>query len=403
MRVVLSSNVPHYHYAARALERRGLLHRYITSIVPGRSRLLERVLTEHWRLKLEGRSVNGVPSSRIVSLMLPELTGRAARATKAVSKDHAIALQNVLYDVEARRHVERCDVFHWVSSVGLRSARKAKRLGALLVCDERAEFGDYQREILTREYRELGLPFRPPGLAWDAQLKAEYGLADYLVVGSEYAKDTFVDAGWETARVVVVPYGFEPALFSPAERRTDGRFVVLFCGQITPRKGVHHLVAAFRQLALPDAELQLVGPTDPALEQLVRDWMRVPSIRIVGEEPKVRLRERFAQATVLAMPSVADAQPLACLEAMACACPVIATTAMGTREIVRDGVDGYVIAPRDVDALSERLQRLHGDRSLAARLGDSAAARAREYTWDRYEERVLALYDYLGDRAGLTT
>jgi len=391
VKVVLSSNVPHYHYAAAALDGAGLLQRYITGIVP-LGRPSERLLPRYWREKLAGRRLPPLDRGRVTSLAVPELVQKVAALSHVTSRERSVWAQNELFDRLAERRVDGCDVFHHVSSIGLRSARRAKRNGAIVVCDERAEHPDHQRAVLVREYEELGLPFEPPGRLWDARVKAEYEASDYLVVGSGYARDTFVVAGYRPERIFVIPYGFEPALFGGAPATPDGVFRILFCGQVTPRKGVHHLVRAFRELSRADSELVLLGPIDPALRAQAERWSSEPGVRVVGEVPKVRLREWYTDASVLALPSVADAQPLVVFEAMACGLPVVATSAMGSREIVRDGVDGFVISPGDVETLRDRLARLASDREATARMGSFAQARIAEFTWDAYEQRLLDVY-----------
>jgi glycosyltransferase involved in cell wall biosynthesis len=395
MNVILSSNVPHYHYAAEALERDRRLRRYITGIVPD-GRVPARFLSAFRRAKLEGRRLPPLPRGRVVSLTVPELAQRAAAATRVVSRERSVQLQNALFDRLASRHVDRCDVFHFVSSIGLESARKAKRLGALVVCDERSEHPDVQSRVLEREYAELGLPYRPHVRIWEERVRAEYDLSDHLVVGSAYSKETYVESGWDSERVHVVPYGFEPELFSPGPQRDfEGPLRILFCGQLTPRKGVHHLVRAFEKLAVRGAELHLVGEVDPLLGRLVAEWSRLPGVHVLGGVPKVELPQHYRRASLLALPALADAQPLVCLEAMACGLPAIVTTAMGSREIVRDGIDGYVLAPRDVDALAERLAQLDAERTLLRSLAASARERALEFTWDAYEQRISELYGKL--------
>ncbi len=402
MKVVLSSNVWHYHHAADALEQAGWLERYVTTIVP-LGRQLERVIPAYWSDKLRARALPPGVREHTVSLTLPELTQKASLRAHLASKPTSVWLQNGLFDRLASRHVIACDVFHHVSSVGLHSARRARALGASIVVDERQEHPDQQHAAVARELAALGLPAdeRPP--RWQSTMKAEYEQADFIVVGSEYAKDSFVERGFDDERIHVVPYGFDPTVFSAPDAPTRSRFEILFCGLITPRKGVHHLVEAFRELRLEDAELVLVGPLDPLLAPLAAEWARIPGVRFVGEVPKLALPEHYGGASVLALPSVADAQPLACLEAMACGLPALVTTAMGSREVVRDGVDGFVVAPGDVEALKDRLARLHADSELLARMAAKARERVQDFTWDSYGLRLLEAYGRMFADQGTST
>jgi glycosyltransferase involved in cell wall biosynthesis len=392
VKAILSSNVPHYHYAAHALDREGWLDRYVCGVVP-RFGAVERLLPAFRRRKLEGRRLPQLANARVTSLVVPELAQRALATSRLVSRDRSVRIQNELFDRLAARRVGRCDAFHFVSSIGLVSARKAKRLGATVICDERAEHPAVQRRVLAAEYDALGLRFEPHVAIWEERVEREYEESDHLFVGSGYSRDTYVAAGWDAARVWVVPYGFEPSVFGGTIHRESGDGLrVLFCGQLTPRKGVHRLVAAFERAALAGATLRLVGPIDPLLRAHVDRWRALPAVEVVGEVPKLELPIHYGWASVLALPSLADAQPLVCLEAMASGLPAIVTTAMGSREIVRDGVDGYVVAPGDEDALADRLTRLDADPALLASMSVAAVERAAVFTWDAYEERFVSAY-----------
>jgi glycosyltransferase involved in cell wall biosynthesis len=86
---------------------------------------------------------------------------------------------------------------------------------------------------------------------------------------------------------------------------------------------------------------------------------------------------------------------LVVLEAMACGLPVI-VTANGPGDVVRDGVDGFVVPPRDEEAICDRLERLYRDRELRDAMARNASERARQFDWPAYAARVL---DVLGELA----
>ena len=80
-------------------------------------------------------------------------------------------------------------------------------------------------------------------------------------------------------------------------------------------------------------------------------------------------------------------------QAMACGLPVICTTNSGGADIVRDGIDGFVLPIRDTEALKEKILHLYDNRDLLRQMGDNAVRRVREgFTWDDYGERITAAY-----------
>jgi glycosyltransferase involved in cell wall biosynthesis len=167
---------------------------------------------------------------------------------------------------------------------------------------------------------------------------------------------------------------------------------------MAPIKGLRDLVEAFRLAALPGASLDLVG----GAEGLLKGWLEridTPGVRCLGSVPYQEVGRLCRQAHVLVVPSIEDGFGMVVLEAMASATPVIATENVGAAEWIRDGVDGFVVPIRSPSAIAERLTRLHQDRQLAARLGESAAARVRGMDWAWYGRQLRRCV--LGRRAGV--
>ncbi len=405
--VILSANVTHYYYAALALQRAGRLKRYICAIgvnpATRRGRLLLRLLPAGSHAKLATRDISRFDAARVRTIWLPELLQRGGPRLGLISLDRGNWIVSHLFDWEASWSVDDCDIFHFVSSTGLYSARKARQRGCIVVCDERSEHPDYQLPLLRDEYARLNLVYNAPGLLTRKKTLSEYTATDYLIVASSYAKKTYVEAGIDEKRIFVVPYGVDLSQFNLAEqvspaqtqpKTDDGIFRIMYVGQMVPRKGVQYLIQAFEELALPNSELWLVGGGDGSLDRYIADHAASnPGIKLTGHVVKVDLFRYYNQASVFVLPSLADAYGLVTLEAMACGLPVIVTENTGSKEAVRDGVDGYVIPIRDVGELKDRLRRLYMDPLLRLRMGEAAQLRAQQFTWEAYGERLLAVYD----------
>jgi glycosyltransferase involved in cell wall biosynthesis len=138
------------------------------------------------------------------------------------------------------------------------------------------------------------------------------------------------------------------------------------------------LLEAWKRAAISDAELHLVGPMRLAKSFLdgyagrFQHWSHVP---------KVELGARYAAADVLAFPTLGDGFGLVIQEAMCCATPVITTPCGGGPECIDDGVDGWLVPPRDIDALVERLRFCAANRDQVFATGVAARARAERWTW----------------------
>jgi glycosyltransferase involved in cell wall biosynthesis len=415
LEVILSANVSHYYYTALALQQAYYLKRYICAIGIRRENLwLAQLLPDYWQKKLRGRDISGIDTNLIRSIWGAELLQRGLPHLGLISQERGNWLNNYLYDILARRWVESCDIFHFVSSIGLYSARRAKANSSLIVCDIRTEYPAYQFQILAEEYRRLGLPYNPPGLLYDKKIKAEYAISDYLIVPSLYAKRTFIQAGFDSQSIFVLPYGVDLKKFFISDDdgdinktiQTSARqchtFRIIYVGQIVPRKGVHYLIEAFNKLAINDAELLLVGFIDetmyPTVKKAVKHNLR---IRIVGELPKTELYRLYNSASVFVLPSLADSWGLVTLEAMACGLPVIVTENTGSSEAVHEGVNGFIVPIRDAEALQEKLIYLYEHCDLRQEMGQAARRSVMDFTWERYGQRLLDAYSEIIKKGNL--
>jgi glycosyltransferase involved in cell wall biosynthesis len=144
--------------------------------------------------------------------------------------------------------------------------------------------------------------------------------------------------------------------FSP---KTGNRIV--FCGRVTGEKMLPDLLHALAKLPADlDARLEIVGDGDQrrALEQQARRLGIEDRVRFPGRVSDAELRRILTEATVFAMPSTAELQSIATMEGMASGLPVVAADAMALPHLVKDGENGYLFPPRDVDALADRLERV---------------------------------------------
>lgn len=412
-KIILSANVTHYSYAALAAQREGLLKRYISAFgVTGREwHIFYRILPNYWYKKLRGRNLQGLNPNLVQEVWFPELLQKGLPSLRLISQERGNWITSHLHDVLARQWVDQSTIFHFVSGVGLYSSRKAKRLGSILICDIRTEYPDFQRRILQEEYEYLGLSYTPQGILYDKKVKAEYTQADFLIVPSSYAKRTFVEVGFDAAKIFVIPYGVDLQQFYSVSSEDDFHrdirpiqnanniFRIIYVGSIIPRKGLPYLVKAFTALAKPDSELLIVGGVDTQMHRwLAKVIESNPQIRAIGNVPKTELFHHYQTSSVFVLPSLADSWGLVTFEAMACGLPVIVTENVGSKEAVREGIDGFIVPIRDAKAITEKLQLLYQNPGLRQRMGRAALQRVKEFSWDRYGDRLIKVYEEILNR-----
>lgn len=160
--------------------------------------------------------------------------------------------------------------------------------------------------------------------------------------------------------VHAISCGIRMGDYSPDfEVKTDNRIV--FVGRITGEKMLPDLVEAVARIPKElHAQLDLVGEGDirKALEQQAQRLGIADQVHFPGRVSDDELRQILSQATVFAMPSTAELQSIATMEAMASGLPVVAADAMALPHLVKDGENGFLFPPRDVAALADRLERV---------------------------------------------
>jgi glycosyltransferase involved in cell wall biosynthesis len=109
---------------------------------------------------------------------------------------------------------------------------------------------------------------------------------------------------------------------------------------------------------------------------------------LVGPVPRTEMGEHFGWAPVFALPSICEGPATVTYEALPRGLPVVCTPNTGS--VVRDGIDGYIVPPRDTGSLVARLDMLAGDSRLLAQMSANALAHASEFTVGRYGQRLLA-------------
>jgi glycosyltransferase involved in cell wall biosynthesis len=168
----------------------------------------------------------------------------------------------------------------------------------------------------------------------------------------------------------------------PIRHEGVGRRVVMVAS-INRNKGQDLLLKAFARLRNRDAELWLYGTTGLSAHKYVHDLKRFAeeqglSGRVFFPGPTADVFKVFAGAAVVVHTSWTESFGMVLVEAMSCGVPVIAHDLEGMREVVADGVSGYLIEPGDLDALAERLDELLENPDLRNRLGAAGYALVRE-------------------------
>lgn len=222
-------------------------------------------------------------------------------------------------------------------------------------------------------------------------------IADYLKSAYGIADD----------RLRIVPHAVDSVRFDPArvnretveqmrrDWRLEGKFVVMSIGRITRLKGCDTLIRAFARLKMPDAKLVVVGGAERGkegylaeLKGLVRELGLGESVVFTGAQSRIPECLSLADAVVSANTAKPEAFGLSMAEALMMGKPVVARAFGGARDVVRDGIDGILIAgDKPVAQFAEALVRVR-----EMKFGDIRSDARRRFDLDVMARRTCAVY-----------
>jgi glycosyltransferase involved in cell wall biosynthesis len=231
---------------------------------------------------------------------------------------------------------------------------------------------------------------------WQRIIERYSGTKAVFLANSHAVAESLIAGGLDRRRIRVLYYGVDTDHFRPEGPSADGVSgdkALLGIGRLEGQKGFDDLIRAAAQLATrPDVVIIGDGPlrehlTDHASKIGVR-LMILPAVRDVA--PYLR------SAVVVALPSLYEGLPNVLLEALATGCAVVASDLPGHREVIRNGTNGLLVPPSDVDALRQAIQSaLEDDGSLGAAARQTMLAQFRGDTW---LERRRLLYESIAGR-----
>lgn len=215
---------------------------------------------------------------------------------------------------------------------------------------------------------------------------------DRFVVMSQPMRQELIEFGIDPLHIEQIPTGVDASHFSLGHSLNSSQVVCV--ARLSPEKGIDTLLSAWRLVIdqVPEAKLVILGD-GPAREQLQK---QIRELNLVGVEFMGQVQDvlpYLQRSGIFVLPSRSEGLPNALLQAMATGLACVATTVGGIPEVIQQGGNGYLVAPGDPNALSERLLELLADPEKRHRMGLAARQTVEtHYTMDAMVERYLQCY-----------
>lgn len=252
-----------------------------------------------------------------------------------------------------------------------------RRIEAKILRDEEQAFPDWEPPLVCDENID----------AYMFREEAEWRHADVIVCGSKFVQSGVSKCGGAVERCVVLPYGIPLNVF-PANTKSvlNGRALrVLTVGEVGLRKGSHYVLQAARRLN-GRAEFRMVGPMS-FLQRREEEIKR--NISYVGVVPRSEIMNHFDWADIFLLPSLCEGSATVTYEALSAGLPVIATRSTGS--ILEDGVSGFIIPERNVDAIVGVLETFLDTPGLLREMSAAARKRSEIGGLEAYGMRLMSL------------
>ena len=341
----------------------------------------------------------GVPQSSVTSLILVEIIERIWKYLPKFIKNR-FNIQFFILDFfgkGASRKIKECDILIAGSATALDAIRRGREIGIKLIILERGSTHiQYQNEILKAEYKKYGIASEITHNKVIAKELIEYQEADYISVPSHFVRDTYLSYGIIKSKLLINPYGVNLQNFLKKNKLINNaisnKFTVIHCGTLSIRKGVQYLMSAFNELDLPNSELLLIGSMSEEFEAIYNK-LKSKSIVHLGPFPQSSLVDYYGIGSIFCLASIEEGLAMVIPQAMACGLPVICTYNTGGSEIVRDGVDGYVVEARNISQLKTHILELYNNKNLRFNMSYSSSERVKNgFTWKDYGIRAEKIF-----------
>lgn len=312
-------------------------------------------------------------------------------------RNKGIVFSMKIYGKMSCRYLKDAKIFHVRSGSGRGGAiKKARKNGMKILVDHSIAHPFFAEKHLKSEYEKNGASF-DMGInnpLWKEVIK-DCQEADAILVNSQFVKDTFIEAGYDSDRIKVAYLGVREDFFDLKQAyHINEKLRILFTGGFGFRKGAEYALKAMQELERQgiDYEFIVVGSHDEA-QPLIEKYP-IKGLKPIGFVPQDDLKEYLATADIYLFPSLCEGCASSGMEAMAAGLPVIATHESGLP--IENGKNGIIVPSKDVESIVDAILTLKDNKSYRETLGKAAFQLISEhYTWEKYAEEVTKIYQDL--------
>jgi len=294
------------------------------------------------------------------------------------------------FDHWVGRHLAPADFVHAMPGQALATFSAARRNGVRTVLNHATGPVREWVRIMEGEYRRVGLKLTdvcPYDADYFGREGEEYARTDFHCVASSVVREQLVAAGIAPARIWVVPYGADAAVFHSGDEPPATPFRIVFAGQAGLRKGLKTLLDALTLASRPDWRVEFFGAVLPEAQHDLAGYRGATPLEFHGAVSQTRLAQAFRESSVLVLASLEEGFGLVVPQALQCGVPCIVSDRVGAKDYIRHRDNGSIFPVQNVEALAVEL----------AWWSENPRRVAETFRWTDAAQRLIAL-----SRAALT-
>ncbi|MGC4036273.1 MAG: glycosyltransferase family 4 protein [Chitinophagaceae bacterium] len=302
-------------------------------------------------------------------------------------------LSNQRLDNASYKWASESDAFIFYRTQGYHTTQRLRKEGSKTICimeevNSHIQFAD---DLMREEFNSLGLgKYKSKFNDYDLRLQA-YDECDYILCPSEFVRNSFLSKGFRQEKLIKVNFGFPPIERENniAPERKKDIFRVLYVGQLNYRKGLRYAIEAFNRIKHPKKEFVIVGPKT---EITGIENIKIPDgVVFTGPLKGEALKNQYRLASVFVLPSIEEGLALVQGEALSFGVPLVITTNTGGEDILTNGIEGFIVEPRNAQILAERLQLMADEKELLKNMSIAAFNTSLQLgSWDAAAKRLVS-------------
>lgn len=403
----------HSFRLATALKKNGMLSCYVTTIYNKKSswlmRLVKLFLSKDNLKRANNRKNSFLEDTDVIQYF--EFRGMVEALLARIDKSHRVYRFMQRHDSDRfgikvaklaiKENADAVVMYDSNATAGFRYL-KNKAPHIVRILDVSIAPRPYMKEIYQKEIQNSGnndlkkeneYLWQPKHLFRN---QSEIDDADYFLAASQFVKEGLIHCGAKEEQIKLIPYGAN--VISNIEKKNCKENVkckFLFVGQVNYRKGITYLLDVISEME-DTAELTVVGAYNPD-DWFVKKYKEATNIHFTSLVTFDKMQKIYEQSDVFVIPSFAEGMAQVGIEAMACGLPIICTFNSGVSDLVEEGKSGFIIPCGDKEALKSRMIWFLENKPKIHEMGTYARDKARLYSWEHYEDNVVAVISQILD------